>query len=46
MQEESVTFLSAGFELSGTVRVPDGVKAGEKRLAFLVLHGSGSNKTR
>jgi pimeloyl-ACP methyl ester carboxylesterase len=26
------------------VRVPDGVKAGEKRSAFLVLHGFGSNK--
>ena len=26
------------------MRVPDGVKAGEKRGAFLVLHGFGSNK--
>ena len=44
MSEESVTFPSAGLKLSGTVRVPDGVKAGEKRAAFLVLHGFGSNK--
>ena len=44
MQQESVTIPSAGLKLSGTVRVPDGVKAGEKRAAFLVLHGFGSNK--
>jgi pimeloyl-ACP methyl ester carboxylesterase len=44
MQEESVTIPSAGLKLSGTVRVPDGVKAGEKRAAFLVLHGFGSSK--
>jgi dipeptidyl aminopeptidase/acylaminoacyl peptidase len=45
MPEESVTFPSAGLKLSGTVRVPDDVKAGERRPAFLVLHGFGSNKT-
>jgi dipeptidyl aminopeptidase/acylaminoacyl peptidase len=44
MQEEAVTFQSAGLKLSGTVRVPDGIKPGEKRAAFLVLHGFGSNK--
>jgi len=44
MSEENVTFPSAGLRLSGTVRVPDGVKPGEKRAAFLVLHGFGSNK--
>jgi dipeptidyl aminopeptidase/acylaminoacyl peptidase len=44
MHEESVTIPSAGLKLSGTVRIPDGVKAGEKRPAFLVLHGFGSNK--
>ena len=44
MQTESVTIPSAGLKLSGTVRVPDGLKAGEKRAAFLVLHGFGSNK--
>jgi pimeloyl-ACP methyl ester carboxylesterase len=42
--EDNVTFASAGLRLSGTVRVPDGVKPGEKRAAFLVLHGFGSNK--
>jgi uncharacterized protein len=45
MQEEAVTIPSAGLKLSGTVRVPDGMKAGEKRAAFLVLHGFGSNKS-
>jgi uncharacterized protein len=44
VSEENVTFASAGLKLSGNVRVPDGVKAGEKRAAFLVLHGFGSNK--
>jgi pimeloyl-ACP methyl ester carboxylesterase len=44
MREESVTIPSAGLKLSGTVRVPDDVKAGERRSAFLVLHGFGSNK--
>jgi uncharacterized protein len=44
MSEENVTFSSAGLKLSGNVRVPEGLKAGEKRGAFLVLHGFGSNK--
>ena len=44
MREESVTIPSADLTLSGTVRVPDGVKAGERRPAFLVLHGFGSNR--
>src|SRR5262249_35719833 len=43
--EETVTFPSAGLRLSGVVSVPDGVKAGEKRAAFLLLHGFGSNKS-
>jgi dipeptidyl aminopeptidase/acylaminoacyl peptidase len=41
---ESVTIPSAGLKLSGNVRVPEGLKPGEKRGAFLVLHGFGSNK--
>ncbi len=45
MHEESVIIPSAGLKLSGTVRVPDGIKPGEKRGAFLVLHGFGSNKS-
>src|SRR4030088_2997 len=45
MSEEAVTFPSAGLKLSGIVHVPSGVRPGEKRAAFLVLHGFGSNKT-
>ena len=45
MPEETVTFSSAGLRLSGVVRVPDGVKSGERRPAFLLLHGFGSNKS-
>src|SRR5215470_8901829 len=44
MSEDNVTFLSAGLKLTGNVRLPDGLKPGEKRGAFLVLHGFGSNK--
>ena len=44
MSEETVTFPSAGLRLSGVVRVPEGVKPGGRRAAFLVLHGFGSNK--
>src|SRR5882762_11923198 len=45
MSEEAVTFPSAGLTLSGVVHVPSGLRPGEKRAAFLVLHGFGSNKT-
>jgi pimeloyl-ACP methyl ester carboxylesterase len=45
MHEESVTIPSAGLKLSGTVRVPGGMTAGQQRAAFLVLHGFGSNKS-
>src|SRR6266849_10713528 len=44
MREETVTIPSAGLRLSGAVHVPDGTKPGERRAAFLVLHGFGSNK--
>src|SRR5215468_8140433 len=44
MSEEHVTFPSAELKLSGNVRVPESLKPGEKRGAFLVLHGFGSNK--
>src|SRR5688572_4726992 len=44
MTEQAVTFSSAGLKLSGIVRVPDGLAPGERRPAFLVLHGFGSNK--
>jgi len=43
MKEEIVSFQSAGLRLHGVVSVPDGLRAGERRAAFLVLHGFGSN---
>src|SRR5262249_16180022 len=43
--EQAVTFPSAGLKLSGVVHVPRGLKPSERRGAFLVLHGFGSNKT-
>src|SRR5215470_13607217 len=43
MTEEAVIIPSAGLRLAGTVRVPDGVRGGERRAAFMVLHGFGSN---
>jgi uncharacterized protein len=45
MTEEAVTILSAGLKLSGVVHVPRGLRPSERRGAFLVLHGFGSNKT-
>ena len=45
MTEQAVTIPSAGLRLAGTVRVPDGVRGGERRAAFMVLHGFGSNHT-
>ncbi len=45
MAETKVTFQSGAFKLAGTVRVPDGVKPGEKRPAFIVMHGFGSNSS-
>ena len=42
--EERVTFPSDGLKLSGIVDTPAGGAAGERRPAFLVLHGFGSNK--
>jgi uncharacterized protein len=44
MTEQSFDFQSAGLKLSGIVHVPDDVAPGERRPAFLVLHGFGSNK--
>ena len=45
MNEQAVTIPSAGLRLTGTVRVPNGLRPGERRSAFLVLHGFGSNHT-
>ena len=42
--EERAHWQSAGLKLSGVVEFPEGMKRGEKRPAFLVLHGFGSNK--
>jgi uncharacterized protein len=44
MTETAVSFASAGLRLAGTLRVPAGLASGERRAAFLVLHGFGSNK--
>ena len=45
MTEQAVTFPSAGLKLSGVVHLPRGLRPNERRGAFLVLHGFGSNKT-
>ena len=44
MNKSIVNFQSDGLRLSGVVRIPADMKAGERRPAFLVLHGFGSNK--
>ena len=41
---ENVTVESDGLKLSGIVHVPDDLRPGERRPAFLVLHGFGGNK--
>src|SRR6202163_2650842 len=43
MAEQGVTFRFEGLTLAGVVGVPDGVGASERRPAFIVLHGFGSN---
>src|SRR5438093_6406025 len=42
--EERVSFVSDGFTLAGVLHAPDGRAGRERRAAFLVLHGFGSNK--
>jgi dipeptidyl aminopeptidase/acylaminoacyl peptidase len=42
--EKPVSFASGGLQLSGVLHLPRGRKARERRPAFLVLHGFGSNK--
>jgi hypothetical protein len=44
MSEQRVTFKLQGLTLAGVVRVPEGVAAAERRPAFIVLHGFGSNR--
>jgi uncharacterized protein len=43
MSEQRVTFKSDGLDIVGVVRLPAGLAAGERRAAFIVLHGFGSN---
>jgi pimeloyl-ACP methyl ester carboxylesterase len=43
MSEQRVSFTFNGLALAGVVRIPDGVATGERRPAFMVLHGFGSN---
>ena len=43
MSEQRVTFNFNGLALAGVVHVPGGIGAGERRPAFMVLHGFGSN---
>lgn len=42
--EERVHWTASGLKYAGIVHLPDGLKPGERRAAFLVLHGFGSNK--
>jgi len=45
MPEQRVTFKCNGLTLAGVVRVPEGAGPSERRAAFMVLHGFGSNMT-
>jgi pimeloyl-ACP methyl ester carboxylesterase len=45
MPEQRVSFKFNGLTLAGVVRVADGAGADERRAAFMVLHGFGSNMT-
>jgi dipeptidyl aminopeptidase/acylaminoacyl peptidase len=44
MAEQDITFTSDGLTLTGTVSVPEGIGAFEKRPAIMVLHGFGSTR--
>ena len=43
--QTKISFNSDGLQLSGIVHTPEMVSPGERRPAFLVLHGFGGNKT-
>ena len=43
--QERATFPSDGLKLAGIVHVPDGLKAGARRPAIIMMHGFGANKT-
>jgi pimeloyl-ACP methyl ester carboxylesterase len=42
--EQNVTFLSDGLKLSAILSLPEDLRPGEQRPAFVVLHGFGGNK--
>ncbi|HEX2229817.1 MAG TPA: alpha/beta fold hydrolase [Candidatus Binatia bacterium] len=42
--EQNVSFSSDGLKLSGIVTLPENLRPGERRPAFIVLHGFGGNK--
>jgi len=42
--EDKITFESDGLNLAGIVETPANMKSGERRPAFIVLHGFGGNK--
>ena len=42
--ETSVTFLSEKLKLSGVMHTPNDMAPGDKRAAFLILHGFGTSK--
>jgi pimeloyl-ACP methyl ester carboxylesterase len=44
VSEARFDFQSDGLKLAGIVHVPDDLEKGQRRAAFLVLHGFGSNK--
>jgi pimeloyl-ACP methyl ester carboxylesterase len=44
MPEQRISFTSEGRQLVGEVRLPAGLQPGERRPAFIVLHGFGSNR--
>ncbi len=42
--DENIRFQSDGLQLAGILSVPGDLKSGERRPAFIVLHGFGGNK--
>jgi pimeloyl-ACP methyl ester carboxylesterase len=42
--EENVSFVSDGLKLSAIITLPEDLRPGERRPAFIVLHGFGGNK--
>ena len=40
---ERVNFISEGLKLSGLLHIPSGIKPGEHRAAFVVMHGFGGS---